>query len=78
LELTNNILSVTDLESRNGTFVNGELISQVTLKPGDRVRFGAYEMEVGLRKRSGWRRFAFCLGAACSLVRAAGVEFFTR
>ena len=34
-------LSVRDLESRNGTYVNSELISDETvLKPGDRIKIG--------------------------------------
>jgi len=34
-----------DLESRNGTFVNGERITRVELKAGDIVRIGAVEFE---------------------------------
>jgi hypothetical protein len=34
---------VTDLDSTNGTFVNGESINQHTLADGDRVRFGSSE-----------------------------------
>ena len=41
---------LTDLESTNGTRVNGELITSVTLRRGDRIRFGkleaCYECEV--------------------------------
>lgn len=32
-----------DLNSTNGTRVNGERITEVTLRPGDRVRFGKIE-----------------------------------
>jgi pSer/pThr/pTyr-binding forkhead associated (FHA) protein len=32
-----------DLRSRNGTFVNGERVSEAELKPGDRVRIGHCE-----------------------------------
>ena len=34
---------LTDLESTNGTRVNGELITTVTLRVGDRIRFGKVE-----------------------------------
>ena len=41
---------LTDLNSTNGTRVNGELITTVTLRVGDRIRFGkveaCYECEV--------------------------------
>lgn len=30
-----------DLKSRNGTFVNGERVEMVRLKPGDRIRIGS-------------------------------------
>jgi hypothetical protein len=35
--------TVTDLDSTNGTFVNGERIGQQKLSDGDRVRFGSSE-----------------------------------
>jgi hypothetical protein len=34
---------VTDLDSTNGTFVNGQTVGQHTLADGDRVRFGPSE-----------------------------------
>lgn len=38
-----NTISVRDLGSANGTFVNGERISETTLMPGDALRFGVVE-----------------------------------
>ena len=44
-------ISVTDLGSRNGTFVNDQPITQETpLKPGDRLRIGPMELRVPARK----------------------------
>jgi len=40
---------VRDLDSRNGTFVNGERIREAPLKPGDRVRIGGMEFVFELR-----------------------------
>ena len=40
LEKTRGGWRLTDLQSTNGTFVNGRRITSVELKPGDRVRFG--------------------------------------
>ena len=39
-------LEVVDLESTNGTFVNGERISRVTLRSGDRLGVGRVELHV--------------------------------
>lgn len=36
--------SIADLESRNGTFVNGERIQEVSLKSGDKLNLGGYEL----------------------------------
>lgn len=33
-------VSVTDLESANGTYVNGNRVAETTLKPGDRLKIG--------------------------------------
>ena len=35
-----------DLESTNGTYVNGERVDRATLKDGDRLRVGAVELVV--------------------------------
>lgn len=37
-------LEVTDLESTNGTFVNGARVGQARLAPGDRVQVGRVEL----------------------------------
>jgi pSer/pThr/pTyr-binding forkhead associated (FHA) protein len=40
------VLEVEDLESTNGTFVNGERVKTARLSPGDSVRVGRVEIEV--------------------------------
>ncbi len=40
------VLEVEDLESTNGTFVNGERVKTSRLEPGDCVRVGRVEIEV--------------------------------
>jgi len=42
-------LEITDLESTNGTYVNGERIVSARLAPGDRLRVGRIEL-VALRE----------------------------
>ena len=39
-------LEVIDLESTNGTFVNGERVTQASLKAGDRLGVGRVELMV--------------------------------
>jgi pSer/pThr/pTyr-binding forkhead associated (FHA) protein len=39
-------LEVKDLESTNGTFVNGERIHTASLRHGDRLKVGRVELEV--------------------------------
>jgi len=39
-------IEATDLESTNGTYVNGERVERGTLKHGDRLRIGAVELVV--------------------------------
>jgi pSer/pThr/pTyr-binding forkhead associated (FHA) protein len=41
-------LEVVDLESTNGTFVNGERATRATLKTGDRLGVGRVELVVDL------------------------------
>src|SRR5947207_15735216 len=38
-------VTVTDLHSANGTFVNGERVSEAELRAGDRIRFGSATFE---------------------------------
>jgi pSer/pThr/pTyr-binding forkhead associated (FHA) protein len=40
---------VTDLDSLNGLFVNGELVQQAELRHRDRLRVGGFVLEVDLR-----------------------------
>lgn len=42
--LSSGDLEVTDLESTNGTFVNGQRIDQARLAPGDRLQVGRVEL----------------------------------
>lgn len=46
LEVKNGQLYVEDLNSSNGTFVNGERITQKGLKPGDKVKMDVVTFEV--------------------------------
>src|SRR5258706_5502078 len=39
-------LLVRDLNSTNGTFINGEKISEAILKPGQTLRFGQVELKI--------------------------------
>jgi pSer/pThr/pTyr-binding forkhead associated (FHA) protein len=39
-------IEAVDLESTNGTYVNGQRVSRGTLKDGDRLRIGAVELFV--------------------------------
>jgi pSer/pThr/pTyr-binding forkhead associated (FHA) protein len=43
-------LEVVDLDSTNGTFVNGQRISRATLKDGDTLAIGRVELTVSLTK----------------------------
>ena len=65
LEVTATAVSVEDLDSSNGTCVNGQKVGRCALSPGDRVRFGSVEFEllragqisrIGLVTRV-WHRF---------------------
>jgi ABC transport system ATP-binding/permease protein len=39
-------LEVVDLDSTNGTFVNGQRVERATLQSGDRIKLGAVELVV--------------------------------
>jgi pSer/pThr/pTyr-binding forkhead associated (FHA) protein len=44
--LKGNDVVIKDLNSTNGTFINGEKISEATLKPGQTLRFGSVELKL--------------------------------
>ncbi|MEP7049851.1 MAG: DUF4388 domain-containing protein [Pseudomonadota bacterium] len=46
IALTDGVISIADLGSTNGTFVNGEKVDQGTLKEGDRVLIGTNILKV--------------------------------
>jgi pSer/pThr/pTyr-binding forkhead associated (FHA) protein len=45
-------LEVQDLDSTNGTYVNGHRVSRADLKPGDRLRVGRVEFAVAAESSS--------------------------
>jgi pSer/pThr/pTyr-binding forkhead associated (FHA) protein len=47
LEANDETLEVVDLDSTNGTYVNGERVFRAHLIPGDRLRVGRVELAVG-------------------------------
>ncbi len=49
VKLQHGAYSLADLDSRNGTTINGEPISQAALGPGDVVRIGSTEIEFRIR-----------------------------
>ena len=48
ISLQGNQVVVEDLESTNGTFVNGKKVRRTVLQPGDRVLIGACNMELSV------------------------------
>src|SRR5450432_4816890 len=46
IALTDGVISIADLGSTNGTFVNGEKVDEGTLKEGDRVLIGTNILKV--------------------------------
>jgi pSer/pThr/pTyr-binding forkhead associated (FHA) protein len=63
-------LAVTDLKSRNGTFVNDRPVLQSDLAPGDEVRFGDVAFVVGRHAGPAWGRIAAVAGALAAVVVA--------
>jgi pSer/pThr/pTyr-binding forkhead associated (FHA) protein len=47
LEANDETLEVIDLESTNGVYVNGKRVARAHLIPGDRLKVGRVELEVG-------------------------------
>ena len=47
LEANDETLEVVDLESTNGVYVNGERVARAHLIPGDRLKVGRVELDVG-------------------------------
>ncbi|MGC4085186.1 MAG: FHA domain-containing protein [Vicinamibacterales bacterium] len=47
LEASDETLEVVDLESTNGVFVNGARVTRAHLVPGDRLKVGRVELQVG-------------------------------
>ncbi|MGE0448505.1 MAG: FHA domain-containing protein [Vicinamibacterales bacterium] len=47
LEAGDEMLTVVDLESTNGTYVNGGRVATAHLLPGDRLKVGRVEFQVG-------------------------------
>jgi pSer/pThr/pTyr-binding forkhead associated (FHA) protein len=47
LEANDETLEVVDLESTNGVYVNGERVASAHMIPGDRLKVGRVELEVG-------------------------------
>lgn len=71
LDRRHGTLAVTDLKSRNGTFVNGEPVLRAELGPGDIVAFGDASYLVARRVQPAWDRLGVVLAAA--VVVALGV-----
>lgn len=49
LTIDDNCIRLNDLGSSNGTYVNGELITECILSPGDRIQFGGVDFELNLK-----------------------------
>lgn len=49
LKLQHGAYSIADLGSRNGSWVNGDQVTEMALGPGDRIRIGTTEIEFQVR-----------------------------
>ena len=47
LDANDETLEVTDLESTNGIYVNGERVWTAHMIPGDRLKVGRVELQIG-------------------------------
>jgi ABC transport system ATP-binding/permease protein len=47
LEASDETLEVVDLESTNGVYVNGERVASAHMIPGDRLKIGRVELQIG-------------------------------
>jgi pSer/pThr/pTyr-binding forkhead associated (FHA) protein len=47
LQANDETLEVVDLESTNGVYVNGERVANAHMIPGDRLKVGRVELQVG-------------------------------
>ncbi len=68
LDREGDALFVTDLKSRNGTFVNDEPALRAELQDGDIVTFGSLPFAVRRRSHFAWERIGIVLGAIVVLV----------
>jgi pSer/pThr/pTyr-binding forkhead associated (FHA) protein len=50
IEVFNGVATVKDLQSANGTVLNGHLVTEHVLKPGDQVKIGSTIVTVSLAK----------------------------
>jgi pSer/pThr/pTyr-binding forkhead associated (FHA) protein len=49
LKLQHGAYSFADLGSRNGSWVNGQRVTEIALGPGDLIRIGSTEIEFQVR-----------------------------
>ena len=56
IERKDNKLILTDLQSSNGTFINGKRITSATIKHGDSIVFGEIEFFLSIKSRTGFEK----------------------